>query len=288
MFSRKSLFLAAMAGATSALVATAVWAQQAAPAAPPVQGSAVLPPGVIIIDWYKYRLPESAKANLEPVRALIAASDALGVTRDNSYGGATHVTLSEAIDGWEFTGTGTYNGQPAKVVFGMEYRLPGVRMDITRGTSREIIVAARDLAWDESKPGIYSGPAKTSVIERLIPAYLMPGAVTTMGRQAIDKIKLASRNGMRELIIPVPKIGADLRVTLDAKGNIIHTETTVGGKVYSADFSGPWRNDDLDMHVFFPTKVVMKVDNVVTADLTVTEHWSNPYMVWPVPAALKK
>ena len=291
MYAKKPLIVALMAGAAalsvSALAQTPP-AAPAAPAAPPVAATAPLPPGVIVIDGYKYALPESAKANLDATRALIAVSDALGATRDNSYGGATHVVLAGTLDGWEYTGTGTMGGQPAKVVFGVDYRFPAIRMDITRGTAREVIVASGDLAWDESKPGVYSGPAKTSVQERLVQGYLLPGAVVTFGRQAVDKIKLGNKNGLRELTIPVAKMGTDLRATIDAASHVVHTEMTVGGKVYSADFSGNWTNDGLDWHIYFPSKIVLKTDGAVTADLNVTEHWANPYLIWPVPAALKK
>ena len=258
-----------------------------APPPAPAATPAKLPPGVIVVDGYKYHLPEEALKNLDAVRALITVGDALGMIRNNTYGGATHYTVGEATDGWEYHATGTVGGQKASLIVGLDYRLPAIRYEAKRGEATELWAAAGKLSWEESKPGVYSGAAKASAEERLMQIYLLPPAVVTMGRQAADKIKLGTRDGLRELTIPIAAYASDLRAVLDAKGHPVHTEMAVGGKLYSADYGDYGETDTMEFHVYFPHKIVQKVDGAVTADLVVSEHWINPYLVWPIPQPLR-
>src|SRR6188508_1140087 len=66
--------------------------------------------GSVIIDGVPYALPTAAAKNPDAVRALIAASDALGMTRSliRTLGGTTQ-TL-------QYKATGTMNGQAVTVV----------------------------------------------------------------------------------------------------------------------------------------------------------------------------
>jgi hypothetical protein len=52
--------------------------------------------------------------------------------------------------------------------------------------------------------------------------------------------------------------------------------------VYSADY-GDYTNDMMDYHVYFPHSIIQKVDGEVVTDLTVTEHWIEPYLIFPPP-----
>jgi hypothetical protein len=61
---------------------------------------------------------------------------------------------------------------------------------------------------------------------------------------------------------------------------------TIGGKVYTGEFSN-YQNDKLDYHLYFPHRMILKVDGATTADLNVSEHISGPYVVWPIPAEMK-
>ncbi len=265
----------------------------------------------VIIDKFKYDLPRAAANNLEPVRALIAASDALGMLRQNAYVGATHNVLGSSTNQWTYYATGTMNGEPVNMRVDWDYKVgtarmgselvPALRMQFERDVKRkldskyaatsscvdckDIVVASGNLSWDESKPGVFKQAGKTSARERLLPLYIMPPAVVLLGAKAAGTIKLGNRGGLRELTVPVPQYNTEVKATLNAKSEIVHTEMTVDGKLYSADFSG-YDNDTMDFHVFFPRKIVQKVDGATVADLTISEHLTGRYMIWPVPKEL--
>jgi hypothetical protein len=244
-----------------------------------------LPPGVVFFDGHRYLLPEAAVAkNADAVRALIAAGNALGMVRGNTYGNQTHLTLGQSTHRWRVVASGTMNGQQANVIVDMDYRLPAVRQQITRADkTTEITVANGHFAWDESKPGIYSGPAKTTSADRFLQQYLLPPAVIQLGEPAAETIKVATNAaGLRELTIPAPEFNSQLKATLDKDGHVTHTEMMVAGKLYSGDYSD-YQGDMMEYHVYFPHRITLKVNGSVTADLTVSEHWIGRYMVFPVP-----
>ena len=90
-----SMAIAAVTSAQAAAPAAAPAAAApaaAAPAAPKVLGA--MP---IVVDGYKYggQLPIGADKNLEPLKMLIKAADAMGQLRDNSYGGALYLVLGD-------------------------------------------------------------------------------------------------------------------------------------------------------------------------------------------------
>ena len=144
---RTNLFVAALAALSAAAGATGAWAQ----AAPPV-----------VIDGIPYVLPAGAAKNTDAVKVLIASADAMGMLR-----GVTR-TLAGATHSFQYKATGTLNGQPVTtVVVSYDQRLPAIRMDVTRpDKSRTVTVASGDLAWDESKPGVFLAAGKTTAADR--------------------------------------------------------------------------------------------------------------------------
>ena len=64
-----------------------------------------------------------------------------------------------------------------------------------------------------------------------------------------------------------------------------HTEIAFNGHTYSGDFSN-YSNDHMDFHVYGPDHIVEKVDGMVSADLTVEYHWTDPYMTFPTPSQI--
>jgi len=269
------LMIAGIAALAVPVVALApVWGQNIA-----------LPPGVVFFEGHRYLLPEAAVAkNAAAVSALITAGNQLGMVRGNTYGNQTHLALGNSTHRWRYVATGMMNGEQVKVTMDMDYRLPAVRTQIEHANkTTEITVANGHYAWDESKPGVYSGPAKTASWERLLPIYMLPPAVIQLGDPAAETIKLATNSaGLRELTIPAPQFKSELKATLDKEGLVSHTEMMVQGKLYSADYS-QYEGDMMEYHVYFPHRIIQKVDGKVVADLTASEHWSGRYMVYPVP-----
>src|SRR5665213_2481966 len=158
----------------------------------------------VAIDGYKYGggLAVGADMNLEAVRVLIKTADAMGQLRDNQYGGSTYLVIGDTTNAMRMVANGIWNGLMAHVVIDWDLRVPGVRIDVQSPDGKahtDVEVADGKLAWDESSPGIYKGPALTSAQERLVIAYLMPSGVVLAGRDAADKIKLG-KDGARDTL----------------------------------------------------------------------------------------
>jgi hypothetical protein len=272
----KVLLIAGIAGMAGAAIAQTA----AAPPTPAIP----LPRGVVFFEGARYALPAAAVANNAPaVSALIAAGNALGMVRGNTYGNQTHRTIGHSTHRWRYVASGTLNGEQVNITVDMDYRLPAIRTQLERaGKPIEITAANGKYAWDESRPGVYSGPAKTTSAERFLPMYLLPQAVIHLAEPAAETIKVAQVSGLRELTIPVPHFKSEMKATLDAKGLVTRTEMRVNGKLYTTEFSD-YQNDKMDYHVFFPHRIVQRVDGMPHADLTVSEHWTGRYMIWPLP-----
>jgi hypothetical protein len=74
------------------------------------------------VDGYRYNLPAGSDKNLDAVRALIKASDAIGFTRRDAD--ATMNCLGCVTPAMRYKGTGTYNGEKADVTMDFDYRFP--------------------------------------------------------------------------------------------------------------------------------------------------------------------
>jgi hypothetical protein len=267
MHNRTKRLLAPLAG-FAALLAIAVGPAQAQRAAP------------IVIDGVPYALPKGAADNVDAVRVLIAAAQAQGMIRNIIR------VVGDSAMGIQYRATGTMGGESVSLTLGFEYRLPALRLDVTHADkSRTITIASGNLSWDETTPGVFLQAGKTSAAERLLPLWLMPPFVIHEGALHPEAIKVSTRDGMRQLTVPAARYNTEVTATLNKDGQIIRTEMTVGGKAYSAEFSD-YQADLMPYHVYFPHRIVEKVDGAVVADLTLSEHLANPYMIWPVPQAL--
>jgi hypothetical protein len=215
---------------------------------------------------------------------LTEAANALGIVRG----------LNRALDMvnmFEYTAHGTTadpsGGQStvSRITAGYDYVIPAARVDIEKTapdgrSQRDIEVAAGALAWDESTPGIYLRPAKTSAAERLRLIWLLPHGVILAGAKAPDKVKVADAGGRKELSVALQD-GTEVKGVLDAKNLMTRVEMKIGAQVFSTDYAD--YKDFQDYGVMFPSHIVQKVDGRTVADLTVTEALANPYMIFPTP-----
>jgi len=221
-------------------------------------------------------------------KTLTDAANALGMVRG----------LNRALDVvnmFEYTASGTMadpNGggdnKVSRITVGYDYVIPAVRIDIEKAAldgkvARDIAVAADQLSWDESTPGVFLRPASTSAAERLRTMWLLPHGLILAGARAPDKLKVADKSGMRELSVALPD-GTEVKGLLDAKNLTTHVEMMTGARVLSADYAN--YKDFQDYGVMFPSRIVYKADGVVVADLTVTEALANPYLIFPPPKEL--
>jgi hypothetical protein len=274
-------------GYSRSLIAASL-ALLAATAFTTVASAEVLGAKPIPIDGYRYggNLPVGTDKNLDAVRVLIKAADAMGQLRDNQYGGSTYLVIGDTTNAMRITGSGTVNGQKANLVLDWDYRVPGIRMDVKSpdGKTRMVTVAAADKAWDEKTPGVFGGKAANTPVERLVVAYLMPSAVILAGRDAADTLKLSKDGSRSVLTMPVPKLGqgVTLTATLDADGHPVHTQIAMGGHTYTGDFD-EFLADRMDMAVNFSHHIVLKMDGKEIMNVELDWHQANPYLIFPVP-----
>ncbi len=248
----------------------------------------------LVIDGYKYggMLPVGADKNLDAVRVLIRAADAMGQMRDHQYApdrsvDGYYLVLGDTTLAMRIDANGIWDGQPSHVVFDWDYGFPAVRIDVANSDkkSRQIMVAANGLAWNKSEPGIYAGPAKTSAKERLVLGYLMPSEVVLLARDAAAVMKASKDDELHDVLtIPVPWLGdgVNLVATFDTIGHPTHTEIAMGGHTYVGDF-GDFLADRMDTAVNFSHHVELKVDGKEFANLDLNWHQINPYLIFPVP-----
>jgi hypothetical protein len=245
----------------------------------------------INVDGHLYggNLPAGAANNVEALRVLIKAADAMGQLRDNAYFPASYLVIGDTTNAMRVTASGTVNGQKSNVILDWDYRIPGVRLDVKSpdGKSQAITVASGGQSWDEKTQGIYSGPGATSALERLVIPALLPTEVIQEARDAADVMKLSkdAATGRDVLTIPLSRFGAgvNLVATLDADGHPIHTQIAYNGHTYSADF-GEFLGDRMDMMVNFPHHIVLQTDGKETANLEADWHQVGPYLVFVVPS----
>ena len=138
-------------------------------------------------------------------------------------------------------------------------------------------MAAGELSWDESTPGIHLRPANASAAERLQPIWLLPHGVILAGTKAPDKVKATDKGGVKELNVALPD-GTEVKGLLDGKNLTTHVQMKIGAQVPSADYAD--YKDFQDYGVMFPSRIVQKVDGRIVADLTVTETLANPYLIF--------
>lgn len=274
-----SLSAVAMVGSVTGSTAQTVPAPQAAQ---------TLGSNSIVIDGYRYggNLPVGADKNPDALRVLIKASDAMGMLRANHNGAAQWLLLGDSTAGWMLDGAGKWNGVDSHVLIGIDYRVPGIRAEITSADNKthQITVAADKLAWDEKTPGVFGSQASNSVNDRLVLAYLLPPAVVILGRDAVTTVKVAKQGSRNVLTIPVPRLGPDVNLvaTLDADAHPVHTSITYNGHTYTGDF-GQVLSDRMDFMVYFPHHIVLQTDGKETASLDLNWHQADPYLVFPVP-----
>jgi hypothetical protein len=235
------------------------------------------------VDGYFYDIvPAGGEKNIEAVRALITASDAHGLTRNN---GAAVNCFGCTLPSFELKGSGTYGGvEKVDVVIDFDYRYQAIRTDATNAAAktRTVAVANKGQTWDESAPGIFAKASSEPALERLLPVYLLPQQAVIAAGNATDKLSVETKGSDRILSIPIPEYQSTMKATIDANGFIVHTEMAWNGKTYTGEYSD-FNNDRMDNHIYVPDRIVQKVDGKVITDLTLEYHWGNPYMIFRTP-----
>jgi hypothetical protein len=211
-------------------------------------------------------------------------------------------------------GTMTVNGQMSDVPeyrVSVNYVYPGLREDVTRvtgtGKTRQVQVVNQTLAWNETAPGMNPTPAPSQAVrERLVQLWTTPFGIYKAAAAAGEKAKLEAGNTVLTFPLPAPVSDVMVRATLstDPKhltvkhdlalpglvGTYILRAQTSGGIVSDTTYAeyGDWNWDDYRSDVMLPRRITQRRADGTVLDITVTNtNTYNPYVVMPVPPAIK-
>lgn len=227
--------------------------------------------------------PQTARPPFE------AAVNSLGMERGVRRQQTSINTIFFVAKGTLDTGDGAKPVE--RVVYSMSYAVPAIRIDVNRRsggqTARSVSVANGELAWDEREPGIGATPSQGAA-ERMHQVWLTPqGALRAMvDARAKDEKAVSIQSAGAQTTFSMQLGGGPLEVVVDASHRPQRVKWTLENDVHEAEFSG-YKDWEL-LDVFFPQRIVQRVNGRVTADLTITDFRSNPYVVFPVPGELRK
>ncbi len=181
----------------------------------------------------------------------------------------------------------------ADLTVGMSYFIPAMRWDMTSTDSagqmeRAIAVVRNDQAWDEAEPGVGATPAMDRVAARLRQIWLTPHGIV---RAAVDaeaatpgSVEVASGGGTTTLTVVVD--GVPVTATLNDDFRPERVEMPIDHPVLGDTLLEAIYSDYVDwpiLDVYFPSRIVHRLDGETSLDLEVTSFFQNPYVVFPMP-----
>lgn len=247
-----------------------------------------------------FALPMPGRA--QDVAATIeAAANALGMVR-------TVQRRMDSINAVQFSGTGGMRVPQAgggwmsyditNATVDMSYYIPAMRWDMTRtqadgSEQRTIRVVREDRAWDEAEPGVNPAPVTGQTAGRLRQIWLTPHGIIRAAVEAEaarpGSVSVGSVGGKTTLTVEVN--GTPMTATLDDDNRPERVELTIDHSVLgrtqlAATYTGYMDWPILD--VYFPSRIVHTLDDEISLDLTITEFFQNPYVVFPTPEQLAR
>jgi hypothetical protein len=245
--------------------------------------------------------------------AIRAAADALGMVRD------TRLVIGQ-LNLLEYVGHGTLvdlesatPGQPIEVsryAYAVSYFIPASRLDYDGPNgARTVRVVKQQRAWNEEKPGINPTPSDNAAFRAqsiwLTPHGAIHAATFASAKKCLDgkdcdvPLQVAKEDG--KTVITASVNGQSYKTTLGADNRPERVETVIkmpGGtaKKITAIYSD-YRNghsmgqealDKFHSGTYWPGRMVQEIDGAKVLDITMTEGWSNPYVIFPEPELLAK
>lgn len=218
------------------------------------------------------------------------AAIAVGMGRNKLLGVKNVITAMFSV-----TGTMQDGGSLVKLKkadFHMAYYIPAMRMFLEGARSdgkplKEIRVFADTFGWNETAEGVGATPAPDTVKEREVLLKLTPFGALWSVIEAEGHTTVTTVNGRTVLTGTSPIDGIEVAVTLDAKNLPAEVTAKANGHVYGAtfaDYRDTWESKYL---VIFPARMRWTLDGKPFADFQVTAFKSNPYVVFPLPDAVK-
>ena len=209
----------------------------------------------------------------------------------------------DSINTVQFSGRGTLNVpedggawtsfEITEGTVGISYSIPAMRVDISRtgpnGDERIVRVVRGDRAWDERLPGVDPTEVADVVPRRLSQIWMTPHGVI---RAAVDNpgaVTVGSQSGRTTLTVDID--GTPVTATLDENSRPAQVEMMIdhpvlGQTLLEAEYTGYVDWPILD--VYFPSRIVHRLGGETTLDITVTEFFQNPYVVFPTPEQLSR
>jgi hypothetical protein len=214
------------------------------------------------------------------------AATAIGMGRNRLLGVKNVITTM-------FSAEGTLAGDTlTRGDFHISYAIPAMRMFLegTRANGmplKDIRVFADAYAWNETEEGRGVTAAMTMLNDRAPLLKLTPFGAMWSVIEAEAHAKVSTVNGRTVITGASPYDGIDVSVTLDAENRPAEVTATANGRTYGAtfaDYRDTWEPKYL---VIWPARITWTLDGKPLADLRVTAFKSNPYVVFPIPDAVR-
>ncbi len=242
-----------------------------------------------------------------------AAADALGMVRD------TRLVIGQ-LNLLEYGGHGTLvdlesapPGQPIEVSrysYAVSYHIPASRLDYDGPNGmRTVRVVKGNRAWNEEKPGINPSPSDNAAFRAqsiwLTPHGAIHAAAFASAKKCLDgkacdvPLQVTKEDGKAVIVVSVN--GQSYKTTLGADNRPERVETVIKlpsgtSQNIVASYSA-YRNgtstgqealDKFHSGTYWPGRIVHEIDGNKVLDITMTEGWSNPYVIFPEPELLAK
>ena len=237
-----------------------------------------------------------AQALTGDARLIESSAEAIGMVR--GFGPRRRM---DAINTVQFSGQGWMSVPQSdgswtrfditNATVGIDYSIPAIRWDMTHigsdGEEQRAIHVIRDnQAWDERLPGIDPMPPSVDrVTEQAQQIWLTPhGAI-----HAVVANPDAVRVGSRTLGFDVDGIPVRVLLNNDDRPEIV--EMTIQHPILGRTLLEATYTDYIDwplLDVYFPSHIVHTLGGETTLDMTVTEFFQNPYVVFPTPELLRR
>lgn len=218
------------------------------------------------------------------------AASAIGMGRNTPIG-------LKNISRARFSSEGTLNGQAVKTTAFMNYHDPSVRLIIEGPAGKQVQVAHRGQAWNETEPGVgeTAAPAAAAV-DRIAMLKMTPHGAMLSIIEAEGHATVTKRGGKTILRGASPYDKIDVTITLANDQNALDNRPEMvqfrhGGHRYEARFYDYAEHWDTGMSpnygVWFPSRIVWTMDGRPMADLKTTDFKQNAYMVFPRPSQIE-
>jgi len=210
----------------------------------------------------------------------------------------------DSINTIQFSGRGTLNVPEAggewaryeitEATAGISYSIPARRLDVTRtgpdgAEERRVFVVRGDRAWDERLPGVDPTEVADVAPARLRQIWLTPHGVITAAVHNPDAVTTGSRGGRTTLTVEIDD--TPVTAVLDENSRPATVEMMIDHPVLGQTLLEAEYTDYVDwqiLDVYFPTRIVHRLGGETTLDMTVTEFFQNPYVVFPTPEQLSR